>query len=112
VSPEERRSEAQLERQVSEVIGRMPFLWVAVDDAPGPESERLVLERNLIALLSTAPQIDPPSQTWSGRFAAAEEIRTSGLWNVRHVGERHDRSVLDVFESAIRRTDPPRSDSH
>jgi hypothetical protein len=35
-----RAAEFALEEKVSEVIGRMPFLWVAIDDEPGPASMR------------------------------------------------------------------------
>lgn len=47
-----RRSEQALEREVSKVIGAMPFLWLSVDDEPGPGSVRGYIERNAIALLS------------------------------------------------------------
>lgn len=47
-----RAAEVQLERAVSEVIRNMPFLWLAVDDEPGPASLRGEIERNAIALLS------------------------------------------------------------
>ena len=31
-----KREEADLERRISEYIGHMPFLWLSVDDPPGP----------------------------------------------------------------------------
>jgi len=37
---------------VSEYIRELPFLWVNVDDEPGPESDRAYIERNAIALVS------------------------------------------------------------
>ena len=40
------------ERRVSTVIRAMPFLWLAIDDEPGPNSLRGLIERNSIALLS------------------------------------------------------------
>ena len=49
-----KREEASLERCVSEYIGHMPFLWLSVDDPPGPTSLRGVIERHAIALLSHA----------------------------------------------------------
>ena len=40
--PDIRAKEATLEVRVSEIIGAMPFLWVAIDDAPGrPKPARL-----------------------------------------------------------------------
>ena len=84
--PEVRRIELPLERDVSARIRAMPFLWVEVDDPPGPSSERGVIERASIALLSNfakAP-IDPASPTWLGRQSTRATIRESGLWNVNH----------------------------
>ena len=66
-SAETRTSEYPLERAVSDRIGAMPFLWVAVDDEPGASnSDRGVIERGAIALLSnvTPPATDPPSPGW------------------------------------------------
>ena len=42
-----KEAEADLESRVSDYIGQMPFLWLNVDDAPGPESDRDVIERKL-----------------------------------------------------------------
>ena len=41
----ERNAEEALERKVSSVIGSMPFLWLAVEDDPGPRSIRGYIER-------------------------------------------------------------------
>ena len=49
-----RRKEHALKLAVSETIGKMPFVWVAIDDAAGPESVRGYIERNAIALLSSS----------------------------------------------------------
>jgi hypothetical protein len=64
-----RRSEEAAEREVSRIIRAMPFVWLAVDDAPGPDSLRGYIERNSIALLSNLgrPPLDPPSSGWRGR---------------------------------------------
>ena len=60
--------EADLEKLVSQYIGRMPFLWLNVPDEPGPASRRGFLEQNAIALLSSfkTPAIDRPSSDWAG----------------------------------------------
>jgi len=57
------------------------------------------IERNAIALLSNsgAGSKDRPSPTWLGRWAAAEAIRSSGLWNVNHVTDGYDPAFLDVL---------------
>ena len=60
--------EQPLEREVSRIIGAMPFLWLEIDDAPGAGSMRGFVERNAIALLSNLakPPLDPPSANWRG----------------------------------------------
>ena len=98
-----RTSEEVLEKAVSRYIGAMPFLWVEVDDAPGPTSRRQFVEANLIALLSNAnkPPIDPPSSTWLGHHSDRVAIRDSGLWNVNHVYAAYTPEVLDMLEFHI-----------
>ena len=98
-------NEYPLERAVSQDIRGMPFLWVGVDDEPGPGSVRGYIERNAVALLSSclsreAP-IDPPSAAWLGHYAASEGVRLSGLWNSNHVRERRHLGFLDVLEKHI-----------
>ncbi len=98
-----RESEATLECAVSEVIGAMPFLWLAIEDEPGPASLRGYIERNSIALLSTfkKEQIDEASKGWLGHACNRERVRRSGLWNQNHVEEGYDRRFLDVLEELI-----------
>ena len=90
-----RDGEGDLERRVSAYIGRMPFLWLNVDDGPGPNSQRNLIERNAIALLSHArtPAADAPSSRWLGAFSDRERVRTSGLWNNNH-GKRMEKYVV------------------
>jgi hypothetical protein len=97
--PEVRKAEYALERAVSDHIGGMPFLWVEVDDPPGPESDRGVIEAGAIALLSNFERtpIDPPSADWLGRRADRRLVRESGLWNVNHVQDQSDGRFLDVM---------------
>ena len=106
---EVRQSEKPLEQAVSRHIGNMPFLWLKVTDEPGPESDRGLIERNSIALLSnfcgnSNPRIpiDPASDKWLGKFAKSSDIKQSGLWNVNHVRECYDPNFLDLLESYIR----------
>ena len=98
-----RLNEHPLEMAVSDVIGRMPFLWLPVRDRPSPESMRGHIERNAIALLSNYKRspIDLPSERWLGGFCPRERVRQSGLWNQRHVDERYDPTFLDKLESCI-----------
>ncbi|HEY8345757.1 MAG TPA: hypothetical protein VIL07_00585 [Symbiobacteriaceae bacterium] len=104
--PALREAEHQLEQMVSQHIRSMPFLWVAVDDPPGPQSHRKVIEANAVALLSNLGKepIDPPSPNWLGRWASRPAIRESGLWNVDHVDEPYAPEFLDLLEQYVRNT--------
>ena len=84
-------------------IGAMPFLWIDIDDEPGPGSLRGVIERNSIALLSNHKRmpLDPPLSSWLGYSSDRQLVRGSGLWNQRHVEETHDPMFLDVLEKMI-----------
>ena len=96
-------AELPMERLVTEAIGRMPFLYLPVDDAARPASLRGVIERNAIALLSNygKPAIDAPSQSWLGQHCPKEKVCSSGLWNQNHVDEAYDPSFLDDFREQI-----------
>ncbi len=83
----------------------MPFLWVEIDDPPGPKSLRGYIERNAIGLLSNASakqSIDPPSESWLGNWADNEYIRRSGLWNVNHVMDSYNRTFLKVLNEQVK----------
>ena len=98
-----RAGELGLELEVSKVVGAMPFLWLAVDDEPGPKSARGFIERNAIALLSNygkAP-LDPPSAMWLGHACNREKVRRSGLWNSNHVEEACDPRFLDRMADLV-----------
>jgi len=102
---EVRAKEYPLEQAVSELIRSMPFLWLDINDEPGPASLRGYIERNSIALLSNldCPEasIDHPSLGWLGHWAASEQIRLSGLWNVNHVTVSYDPAFLGVLEQQV-----------
>lgn len=106
---ERRLSELDLERQVSENIRQLPFLFVRIDDVPGPDSDRSYIERNAIALASNfqSVSIDTRNQDWLGHHSPVDEIRESGLWNINHVDEKYDTDFLDRLETVIKMTDPP-----
>ena len=70
----------QYEHRVHREIQRGTYRGLRVDDA----AERLALEKKLIALISRCDHCRP-SPGWLGNHAYREEIRQSGLWNVRHV---------------------------
>lgn len=95
--------ERPLEQKVSAVTGAMPFLWLTVDDEPGPDSLRGYIERNAIALLSNygRESIDPPSPRWLGCYSDRERVRLSGLWNSNHVDDDYDPAFLDTLQRLI-----------
>jgi hypothetical protein len=99
------------EREVSRIIGAMPFLWLAVDDPPGPDSLRGYIERNSIALLSNLQKtpLDPASRRWRGRTCDRGRalVRDSGLWNQNHVEESYDPGFLNMLEQLVNKTTPP-----
>ncbi len=97
--PEVRAAEYPLEMAVSDYIGAMPFLWLDVDDPPGRDSDRGLIEVSTIALLSNLdrPSIDPPSETWLGRRADRRLVRESGLWNVNHVQDTPSLRIVDAL---------------
>ncbi len=102
-----KEAEYPLESKVSAYIGKMPFLWIAVDDHSSKDSKRAYIERNAIALLSNyakLTQLDTPSKCWPGLHSSSEEVRMSGLWNSRHVDEAYDEEFLNELEHYILRT--------
>jgi hypothetical protein len=98
--------EHPVEVAVSQYIGRMPFLWVAVPDMSGAGSDRSTIECGAISLLSNwdRPPLDPPSETWLGLLSDRDRVSGSGLWNVQHVGEDHDPAFLQLLEERIHAT--------
>lgn len=104
-----REAEVELERAVSQVIGKMPFLWLSIGDEPGPESLRGRIERNSIALLANfnkAP-LDPPSPQWLGHHCDRERVRASALWNQNHVDECYDPDFLEDLERLVTQIGKP-----
>lgn len=80
-SQEVKSAERPLEAAVSAYIGAMPFFWLEIDDEHGPDSDRGIIERNCIALLSNfgRPALDAPSEQWLGRHSDRDRVRRSGL---------------------------------
>jgi hypothetical protein len=98
-------AEESVEQAVSRHISAMQFVWLAVDDEPGPTSLRGTVERNAIALLSNYGRtpLDPASAHWLGHASDRPLVRSAGLWNQRHVAERHDPRFLHVLEDLVER---------
>ncbi|MFB6254731.1 MAG: hypothetical protein ABEI06_08980 [Halobacteriaceae archaeon] len=101
-----REQELEHERRVSSYIRELPFLWIKVNDEPGPESLRGYFERNIIGLLSNYNRepIDPRNSSWLGNDSPNAAIRKSGLWNVDHVSEDYDPTFFEKLEMHIEKT--------
>lgn len=97
-----REKENPLEQAVSQHIRNMPFLWLKVDDAPDPDSDRAKIEKHSIALLSNynyrATPIDPADGSWLGKSAKSEKVQHSGLWNSDFVDIQYTPSFLETLE--------------
>jgi len=98
-----RDAERVLESRVSAVIGQMPFVYLDIDDEPGPQSLRGYIERNAIALLSNAGKtpLDTPSKEWLGYRCPRDRVRASGLWNQNHVDGDYDPALFDTLDTLI-----------
>jgi hypothetical protein len=70
----------------------------------GPQSDRGIIERNAIALLSNYGKgaSDPPSATWLGNYSDRDRVRRSGLWNNNHVDEVYDPKFIAMIEKHAR----------
>lgn len=102
-------SEQPIEDAVSVYIATLPFLWLPVEDEAGPGSLRGYIERNVIALASSATgsTLDPPSPNWLGHFSSRGLVRASGLWNQRHVDEPYDPRFLDTLDFLVKEARRP-----
>ena len=91
-----RGAEAPVEQAVSAYLATLSVVCFAVDDEPGPDSKRGLIEQNLIGLLSSygKESIDPPSQTWLGHSSKHPLVAGSGLWNQQHVEASYDPQFL------------------
>lgn len=94
--------EEALEREVSAYLSSLLVLYVPIDDDAGKSSMRAVVEHHVIALLTEdRVYLESPSEAWLGRWSSRPEIATSGLWNVRSVGERSDLKIVELLERLI-----------
>lgn len=105
VDPLEKEIEREVERRVSDVIGKMEVLTLLVPGDASPDSDRAFLERNSIALLSTTGAYqDPPFGGWLGFSSREPVIRRTGLWNLQHSEASFDPRFLDVLEEYVELT--------
>ncbi len=102
-SREVRSAERELEERVSHYLANLLVTYVPILDEPGPSSLRSFIERNAIGALSNRSFPNArTSDSWLGRYALPKEIRTSGLWNVRHIGDPVDGRFIESLETLVR----------
>lgn len=94
--------ESQLEHAVSEYIGSLRLLWIAVPDSIGSSDDRAYLEKNAIGLLAEAGTL--PSHHWLGHSSPNPAITMSGLWNVSHVTAGCDPDFFARFQRFVKLT--------
>jgi hypothetical protein len=93
------RSEAQIEKRVSEYIGNLLVSFIEVPGDSSKHNERAYLEQNLISIVSNVYRpLDPPSGDWLGTKSNKHEIARSGIWNVNHTAQSHDADFLNLLE--------------
>jgi hypothetical protein len=101
-NPALREAEAQHEKQVSDYMAQLPVLWLAVPDEASPASERSIIERNAIALLSRDAQLSAAHPNgWLGEHSPRREIRGSRLWNLNYVDDEYNPSFLALLERSV-----------
>lgn len=112
-----RTTKRAAEPEISDVIRRMPFLWMEVDvagDLAAGVRLRNYIEKNAIRLLSNyrGEPIDPPSDEWLGNHCtdtkgnSNSKVIGSGLWNQRHVDEMPNPYFLDKFDELVEKWNP------
>jgi hypothetical protein len=102
-APKELRAgEQDLERFVSETIGKLRVLWLNIGDQPGPDSDRSYVERNSIGVLSRANLLSPAHVgAWLGQHSPDWRIGVSGLWNLDHLFTKPDAAFLTVLKRYV-----------
>lgn len=99
--------EIELEREVTNYIRKLRVLYIPISDEAGKNSHRAIIEKLSIALLTEHFAIlDPASNLWLGHWSDRSSIRSSGLWNVRGVGEQADLDQLGATERLVQATIP------
>jgi hypothetical protein len=103
-----RQSEKAHEIRVSEYLADTTVLFLPVLDTAGSTSQRGIIERNSIALLSRYMDSvsDRPSPSWLGHHSGRERVCRSGLWNNQHVDETYEPDFLNLLEHLVRQTNP------
>jgi hypothetical protein len=104
-----REQEHPLEERVSAYIRSLPFLYLDVEDQPGPDSDRAAIEMNAIALTShyrRQMETPYPKPSWLGRHSPKPEIYRTALWNIEHVSALFSQAIHETMTEYIPQTSP------
>lgn len=103
-----REQEDPLEQRVSDYIRNLPFLVIDIPGEPGPDCERAMIEKNLIALVAHARRTNPSLKQdgWLGHSSPHAEIAKTGLWNIHHVNAFYSGDIINQLDPFIERTEP------
>jgi len=97
--------EKEIEKKVSEHIGKLKVIVLSVNDEASPNSDRAKLEKNLIALISAKNNnSEKNSNKWLGKKSPRNEIRESSLWNIDYVDDKFDEKCFKILEKYIEQT--------
>jgi len=101
-----REQEHRLKTRISKYIRQLPFLVTDVPGEAGPDSERAVLEKNLIALMAHARRTNPELRKteWLGAHSPHTEIAKAGLWNIDHVNAFYSGDVVSTTDKFVSKT--------
>lgn len=111
-----REQEHELEQRVSEYIRTLPFLVINIPGDAGPDADRALIEKNLIALVSHARRTNPELQKddWLGDRSPRAEISRTQLWNIQHVSSFYSDDIIQQVTPYINQTErvvPDETDS-
>ncbi|HVT92885.1 MAG TPA: hypothetical protein VHD76_08570 [Bryobacteraceae bacterium] len=101
-SAKELKSEADVERLVSDYIGRLHLCFLPITDPASKRSDRAYVEQNLIAIMSGPPgPVECAAEGWLGFDCTHRAVQSSSLWNVNHTEESFDPGFLKVLEHYV-----------
>lgn len=101
-SMETRKTEEELEQLVSEYISKLGIVVLDIDDPSSATSDRAIIEKNTIALLSCINySFDFSSTNWLGHYSNKQEIRKSSLWNVNYCNSDFDNVLFTLLDKYV-----------
>lgn len=89
-----RASEAEIEARVSTYLSALQVASIPILDQASKTSARALAEDQIIALFTeNLEPIEKSSAEWLGLYSPVSEVRCSGLWNIRAVGNTYNDAI-------------------